>query len=89
MIPDFTFPGITTRVVFGSGTLAGMGDELRRIGRSRALILSSPRQRQERDLVAQSLGTLMAGVYEGAAPIPPWRSRRRRLRFFAISQPTR
>ena len=37
MTRAFTFPGLTTRVVFGAGTLAQAGEEVARLGHARAL----------------------------------------------------
>ena len=34
MMDTFTFPGLTTRVVFGAGTLARVEEEVRRLGHS-------------------------------------------------------
>jgi len=62
----FTFPGITSRVVFGHGTLTKTGDELVRLGRSRALILSTPHQADAATALAAQLGDLAAGVFTGA-----------------------
>ncbi len=39
MMDRFVFPGLTTRVVFGSGTIAQVGDEVARLGHARALVL--------------------------------------------------
>jgi maleylacetate reductase len=69
--PGFTFPGIATRVVFGAGTLAQLGDELRRLGRARALVLSTPEQAEAAAGLAASLGDLAAGVFAGAAMHTP------------------
>jgi maleylacetate reductase len=67
----FTFPGLSTRVVFGSGTLAQAGDEVRGLGRSRALVLSTPHQRAEAEALAGRLGPLAAGVFPRAAMHTP------------------
>ena len=40
----FVFPGLTTRVIFGSGTIARAGDEVARLGHTRALVLSTLHQ---------------------------------------------
>ncbi len=71
MAQPFIFPGLTTRVVFGQGTIAQTAEEIRRLGRSRALVLASPRQGPEVDTLRQSLGPLMAGVFTGAAMHTP------------------
>jgi maleylacetate reductase len=67
----FTFPGITTRVVFGRGTLASTGVELARLGHERALVLSTPAQESEALELAKQLGNLSAGVFAGATMHTP------------------
>lgn len=71
MTRAFTFPGITTRVVFGSGTLAEAGREVARLGHSHALVLSTPHQRDEAERLAADLGPRSAGVFAGAAMHTP------------------
>jgi len=71
MTRAFTFPGLSTRVVFGSGTLPQVGEEVGRLGRSRALVLSTPHQRAEAEALAQQLGPLAAGVFPGAVMHTP------------------
>jgi maleylacetate reductase len=71
MTRAFTFPGITTRVVFGSGTLARAGEELQRLGHSRALVLSTSHQQDQAQVLADSLGDLAAGVFAGAVMHTP------------------
>lgn len=71
MTRAFTFPGLTTRVVFGSGTLAQTGQELQRLGHQRALILSTAHQQDQANALAESLGPLVAGVFSGAAMHTP------------------
>jgi maleylacetate reductase len=71
MTRAFTFAGITTRVVFGAGTLAQAGDEVARLRRSRALVLSTPHQKAEAEALAATLGTRAAGVFAGAAMHTP------------------
>ena len=39
---SFVFPGIRSRVVFGSGTLAQVASEMERLGRRKALVLTTP-----------------------------------------------
>ena len=71
MTRDFTFPGLTTRVIFGSGTLAQVGAEIERLGHQRALILSTPHQSDQAQALADSLGPLSVGVFAGAAMHTP------------------
>jgi maleylacetate reductase len=71
MTRAFTFPGLTTRVVFGAGTLSQVADEVARLGHSRALILSTPHQADQAQALAGTLGPLAAGVFAGAAMHTP------------------
>jgi maleylacetate reductase len=71
MTRPFVFPGLTTRVVFGHGTLAQVPDEVARLGRSRALVLSTPEQEAAARALADRLGTSAAGVFAGAAMHTP------------------
>jgi maleylacetate reductase len=71
MTRAFTFPGITTRVIFGSGTLAQAGEELARLGHSRAMVLSTPNQEDDAKALADRLGEKAAGVFAGAAMHTP------------------
>ena len=62
---------MTTRVVFGSGTLAQVGAEVARLGHSRVLVLSTAHQKPEADALAAQLGTLAVGVFAGAVMHTP------------------
>ncbi len=66
----FVFQGSPTRVIFGRGTLDRVADELRRLGRSRALVLSSPRAGRAEALAA-SLGPLAVGSFREAVMHTP------------------
>lgn len=52
----FVFAGILLRVVFGHGTLAQLGAELARLGRSRPLVLSTTHQEPAAQALAATLG---------------------------------
>ncbi|GLH79063.1 maleylacetate reductase [Bradyrhizobium sp. SSBR45G] len=67
----FVFPGIRSRVVFGSGTLAQLAPEMDRLGRKRALLLATPQQRKDVDALADRLGSATAGVFAGAVMHTP------------------
>lgn len=71
MSRPFVFPGIPTRVVFGHGTIARVPEEVARLGRSRALVLSTPQQEGEARTLAGRLGDRAAGVFAGAAMHTP------------------
>lgn len=67
----FTYTALPVRVVFGSGTLAQVADEVRGLGCSRAMVLSTDQQRHEAEALAERLGPLAAGVFAGAAMHTP------------------
>lgn len=71
MMRDFVFPGLTTRVVFGSGTIAQVGAEVERLGHGKVLVLSTAHQQPEAEALAATLGPLSAGVFAGAAMHTP------------------
>ncbi|MFO1209146.1 MAG: maleylacetate reductase [Amaricoccus sp.] len=70
MLPDdFRFDGLPTRVVFGEGTLAAVGAEVARLGRGRALVLSTPGHAGAAERLAADIGA--AGVFAGAVMHTP------------------
>jgi maleylacetate reductase len=71
MTRPFTFPGLTTRVVFGHGTLAQVPEEVESLGHARALVLSTPQQEAQARALATALGPRAAGVFAGAVMHTP------------------
>ena len=71
MTDPFVFDRIPVRVVFGSGTLGAIPDELQRLGAKRALVLTTPQQEAEGRKLGASLGALFAGVFSGATMHTP------------------
>lgn len=67
----FTFPGIGTRVVFGSKTLARVGEEVERLGGKQAFVLSTPNQAEDARSLSTQLGSLSAGTFNEAAMHTP------------------
>ena len=67
----FVYVGAPARVVFGSGTLQQVGDEVARLGAKRALVLSTPQQKADAEALAGQLGPLSAGVFAKAAMHTP------------------
>ena len=63
---SFVYTALPARVVFGSGTLARLGDEIERLGCRRALVVSTPGHAAQAHELAASLGPLAAGVFAGA-----------------------
>ncbi len=81
----FTFAGITSRVVFGEGTIAQTGAEVARLGHSRALVLSTPHQADDAARLAETLGPLAAGRFSEAAMHTPADVTARALDAYAAS----
>lgn len=67
----FRFPGLPTRVVFGSGTRAEVAREMEALGRGRAVVLATPHQRAEAEALAARLGTRAVGVIAEAVMHTP------------------
>jgi maleylacetate reductase len=67
----FVFPGMPSRVVFAPGALSRTGDEIARLGRNRALVLSTPQQAGDAKTLARSLGERAAGTFSGAVMHTP------------------
>jgi alcohol dehydrogenase class IV len=67
----FTYTGQPGKVIFGFGTLDRVAEEVRALGCSRALILSTPQQIDAADRLAAQLGDLSVGVFGEAAMHTP------------------
>lgn len=70
-IAKFTYVANPARIVFGAGASARVADELRALGRRRALVLSTPVQKSEAEALAGRLGGLAAGVFAEATMHTP------------------
>jgi alcohol dehydrogenase class IV len=68
---SFVFQGSPQRVVFGSGILATVAEEVARLGVKRALVLSTPEQKHAAERIARLLGGASAGVFASAAMHTP------------------
>lgn len=68
---DFVYNGNPARVIFGSGTVARLGDEADRLGTKRLLVLSTPEQVEQANEIASHLGDRVAGVYSKATMHTP------------------
>ena len=62
----FIHQGTPQRVVFGSGTLAGLADEAGRLGIKRALVLSTAERKGDADRIAALLRNACGAVFAGA-----------------------
>lgn len=67
----FSFTSDPVRVIFGRGTSAKVGDEIKRLGCARALVLTTPQQKADGERLAKSLGTLAAGTFHDATMHTP------------------
>ena len=63
---NFVYNGLPSRVVFGAGALAKLPEELDRMGAKRALVLSTPEQKEAAESVKRALGARASGVYDKA-----------------------
>jgi alcohol dehydrogenase class IV len=66
-VKPFLYNGLPSRVIFGAGSIAQLPAELDRLGAKRALLLSTPEQKDSASEVAKSLGSRCAGTYDKAA----------------------
>jgi maleylacetate reductase len=62
----FTYDALPSRVVFGVGCLDKLPEEIERLGAHRALVLSTPEQREVGQQVAIRLGIRGAGLFDKA-----------------------
>lgn len=63
---QFTYQGLPSRVVFGAGSLDQLPEEIQRLGATRALVLSTPEQREQAAGVARRLGKRAVAVFDRA-----------------------
>ena len=64
---EFTYDALPSRVIFGAGCLEKLAEEIERLGASKALVLSTPQQRELASGIAARLGSRAAGVFDRAA----------------------
>jgi len=62
----FTYEALPARVIFGAGCLDRLPAEIQRLGASRALVLSTPEQRDQAQAVAARIGARAAGIFDQA-----------------------
>lgn len=63
---DFIYNGQPSRVVFGPGSLAHLEREIDLLGAKKALVLSTPEQAHQAQMVADRLGAHAAGIFPRA-----------------------
>jgi alcohol dehydrogenase class IV len=82
-VKDFVYTGLPARVVFGVGTLQHLEREIEMLGSTRALVLCTPQQRDQAELVADRLKSRCVGVFDRAVmhvPIETAREAREQAR---------
>jgi maleylacetate reductase len=67
----FVYQAAPVRVVFGSGTVAGVGEEVARLGLRRVLVLSTPDQKAEAQRIAAIIGEAARAIFAGATMHTP------------------
>lgn len=82
---SFIYTGNRARILFGSGKVAQLGEEIRRLGASRALLLSTPFQKTDVEAIAVTLGDLAAGVFAEATMHTPVEVTEKALSVYAAS----
>jgi maleylacetate reductase len=70
-LQDFVYQTSPMLVVFGTGTVTLVADEVARLGIKRALVFSTPPQRVQAERIAQLLGPFLAGVFSRAVVHTP------------------
>src|SRR5260370_471462 len=69
----FIYQGLPSRVVFGAGSIEHLEREIDLLGAKRAIVLSTPQQREQAEALAERLGSRVAGVFAKAVvhvPVP-------------------
>ncbi|MDM0072510.1 maleylacetate reductase [Variovorax sp. J31P207] len=73
---EFVYNGQPSRVVFGPGSIAHLEREIDLLGAHRALVLSTPEQKHQAQMVANRLGSRVAGIFPRAVMHVPIESAR-------------
>ena len=66
LIKEFVYSSNPMRVIFGRGSLARLPEEIALLGLSKALILCTPGQRAQAELIGRSLDERLAGLFAEA-----------------------
>jgi maleylacetate reductase len=62
----FVYNGLPSRVIFGTGSLDRLAQEIELLGAKRAIVLATPQQRADAEGLAERLGSRAAGVFAQA-----------------------
>ncbi len=74
---EFTYTTQASRVVFGAGSMKLIQQEVETLGARRALVLCTPEQKAQAEVVSSLLGPSSAGVFDGAQMHVPIENARR------------
>ncbi|BCQ26591.1 iron-containing alcohol dehydrogenase [Caballeronia sp. NK8] len=74
---EFTYTTQSARVVFGAGSMKLIQQEVETLGARRALVLCTPEQSAQAEIVSSLLGPSSAGVFDGAQMHVPIENARR------------
>ncbi|SAK43583.1 alcohol dehydrogenase, iron-dependent [Caballeronia hypogeia] len=74
---EFTYTTQASRVVFGAGSMKLIQQEVETLGARRALVLCTPEQKAQAEVVSALLGPSSAGVFDGAQMHVPIENARR------------
>ena len=72
----FIYQGMPSRVVFGAGSIEHLEREIDLLGARRAIVLSTPQQREQAEALAERLGQRVAGVFAKAVMHVPVKTAR-------------
>lgn len=72
----FVYTAQPARVVFGAGSLSQLASEIDALGAKKALVLSTPEQRESAERVAAVLGPRAAGIFDRAVMHVPMETAR-------------
>ncbi|KAJ7921196.1 iron-containing alcohol dehydrogenase [Mycena leptocephala] len=67
----FVYNSLPARVIFGRGTLSQVGHEIRTLGCSKALVLTTPSRIKQGEALRADLGDLAIGIYSNATMHTP------------------
>ncbi|MCZ7497313.1 maleylacetate reductase [Agrobacterium tumefaciens] len=71
MSREFSYQGSAAHIAFGEGKSQTAPEWLERLGCSRALVLSTPHQKEQAEILAAGLGPLSVGIFSGAVMHTP------------------
>jgi maleylacetate reductase len=73
---NFIYQALPSRVIFGAGALSQLPTEIERLGAKKALVLSTPEQKEQAEKLASQLGNKAVGVFDRAVMHVPIESAR-------------